>query len=131
WQLSWYAMGVFVLIIIPINLLFLKNTPEEVGLNPIGTKYDTDLLLKASPESPYENKEVNVYKSKAIWVTGMIYMTWGFSYIMFSTFLLDYLMKEIHLDKQTAGTFFAFAGLSSILSGLIWGHISDRIGRTS
>ncbi|RDW19743.1 MFS transporter [Oceanobacillus chungangensis] len=131
WQISWYTMGAVVLIIIPINLLFLNNTPEEVGLKPIDAKNNTELLLHANTELQHDNKEKNVYKNKTIWMTGMIYMAWGFSYIMFSTFLVDYLMKEIHLDKEAAGSFFAFAGLGSIISGYIWGHISDRIGRTS
>jgi len=132
WQLSWYTMGAVVFIIIPINLLFLKNSPEEIGLEPIGPKKgNNEPGLQLNPESQHGNKEENVYKNKTIWITGLVYMAWGFSYIMFSTFLVDYLMKEIHLDKGTAGSIFAFAGLASILSGFIWGLISDRIGRIS
>lgn len=132
WQLSWYTMGAVVFIIIPINLLFLKNSPEEIGLEPIGPKKgNNEPTLQLNPESQHGNKEENVYRNKTIWITGLVYMAWGFSYIMFSTFLVDYLMKEIHLDKGTAGSIFAFAGLASILSGFIWGHISDRIGRIS
>lgn len=131
WQFSWYTMGAVVFLIIPINLLFLKNTPEEVGLEPIGMRTGSvNSSLKTNFGSRQENKEMSVYKNKTIWVTGIVYMAWGFSYLMFSTFLVDYLMKEMHLNKGTAGSYFAFAGLASIISGFIWGHISDRIGRT-
>jgi MFS family permease len=127
WQLSWYAMGTVVFIIIPVNLLFLKNNPGEVGLEPIGTKKKLNDLPLKSDAGAEQGK--SIYKNKIIWITGLIYMAWGFSYIMFSTFLVDYFMKEVHLDKETAGSIFAFAGFASILSGFIWGYISDRIGR--
>jgi sugar phosphate permease len=132
WQFSWYVMGGIVLIIIPINLLFLRNNPGEEGLEPIGPKKSLDDQLPGSNTgTKFEIKEESVYRNKTIWITGLVYMAWGFSYIMFSTFLVDYLMKEIHLDKATAGSVFAFAGLGSIFSGFLWGHISDRIGRVS
>jgi MFS family permease len=130
WRFNWYAMGAAVFLIVFINLLFLKNAPEEVSLEPIGKeKKEMNPLSQGKRVPQQASEEKNIYKNKTLWITGIVYMAWGFSYLMFSTFFVDYLMKEIHIDKSTAGQFFAFAGLASIISGFIWGNISDRIGR--
>ena len=64
-----------------------------------------------------------------MWFIGLIYFFWGASYLVYSTFLVDYLIVDIRLSNELAGTFFAVGGLTSIISGFIWGSLSDRIGR--
>lgn len=38
-------------------------------------------------------------------------------------------MIETNMEMNSAGQLFAIAGISSIVSGFVWGSISDRIGR--
>ena len=38
-------------------------------------------------------------------------------------------MIDIKLEMDVAGKFFALAGIVSVVSGFIWGRLSDRIGR--
>ncbi len=60
---------------------------------------------------------------------GLIYFLWGFSYLVFSTFLVDYLINDLGFTNELSGRLFAIVGFASILSGFIWGIISDRLGR--
>ena len=45
------------------------------------------------------------------------------------TFFIAYLCKECGLSPSKAGGIFAILGLFSIFCGVIWGHISDILGR--
>jgi MFS family permease len=54
---------------------------------------------------------------------------YGFSYIIYLTFFIAYLTKEIGLTPKAAGLVFTVLGICSIFCGVIWGGISDRIGR--
>ncbi len=75
------------------------------------------------------NMSDRVYQNKQVWMIGLVYMAWGFSYLIFSTFLVDYFIHDAAFEKTKAGNYFAVAGFVSIFRGLIWGGISDRIGR--
>ncbi|WP_247747390.1 MFS transporter [Alkalihalobacillus sp. BA299] len=130
WRISWYILSLVTVIFIIINAIYLKNSPEELGIQAIGeekSKSDKNSHDASSP--PRQNDKWQVYKSKQIWIIGFIYMSWGFSYLIFSTFLVDYLMKDLDFSKGIAGLFFSIAGLASIISGFVWGGVSDRFGR--
>lgn len=126
WRYSWLILAVFITAILMFNLILLKNDPSEVGM---GT-----LMHQGLPKVEDSNAKIflnysSVYKNKKVWAIGISYMVWGFSYIVFSTFLVDYLMTDVGFEKGKAGHYFAIAGFVSIGSGLLWGGISDRFGR--
>ena len=70
-----------------------------------------------------------VYKVKAVWYLGLVYFMYGFSYIIYMTFFAAYLIKELGMTPAKAGGLWALAGGLSILCGVIWGSISDYLGR--
>jgi predicted MFS family arabinose efflux permease len=70
-----------------------------------------------------------VYKSGAVWHLALIYVMFGFSYIIYATFFADYLTGEAGFTKEAAGWLWMLAGLVSFVSGFIWGTVSDVIGR--
>jgi MFS family permease len=124
WRLSWMVLAGSVVGILLLNIFFLTESPEKYGLKPIGS----------DQEGRHEQRTTSffverVYTSKVVWLLGGIYFTWGFSYMFFSTFFVDYLINDVELDKQTAGYYFASAGTASIFSGFIWGSLSGRMGR--
>ncbi|WP_458413788.1 MFS transporter [Schinkia sp. CFF1] len=125
WRIGWYLLAFLIIIIALLNLIFLKNRPEGPKLRPI-LKGQEPLLIK---EHNNANEAIHIYRNKAIWFLGFIYFTWGVSYLVFSTFLVDYLIVDAGFTNESAGTFFAIAGITSIISGFIWGSLSDRVGR--
>lgn len=125
WRIGWYLLATLIIIITILNLSFLKNRPEDINLKPI-VKGNESLLIK---EQRNASLHTNIYRDKTIWFLGFIYFNWGMSYLVFSTFLVDYLIVDGGYTNESAGTFFAVAGITSIISGFIWGSLSDRIGR--
>ncbi|WP_227939332.1 MFS transporter [Alkalihalobacillus deserti] len=129
WRISWGVLSIIVLLIIFINVIFLEDNPEELHLKPVGTKGKLKEEIKKNEKKENGLLIDHVYKDKTIILIGLIYLTWGFSYIIFSTFLVDYLIIDTSIDSTKAGKYYAAAGIASIVSGFIWGILSDRIGR--
>jgi predicted MFS family arabinose efflux permease len=71
----------------------------------------------------------DVVKEPEIWKLGCVYFLYGFSYIIYITFFIAYLCKECNLTPSKAGGIFAVLGVLSIFCGVIWGSISDMLGR--
>lgn len=128
WRVSWYVLGALVLVVFILCLLFLRNRPDEIGLKPVG---------ESAAESDKRNAEKKassldwglVYKSRVLWYLAAIYFAFGFSYIIYSTFFVRYLVKEAGFDTNGAGTLWLQVGIVTTISGFIWGGVSDRWGR--
>jgi len=60
---------------------------------------------------------------------GLVYLTYGFSYIIFMTFFTKRLMSDMAYTKEAAGALFMLLGWLSLVCGGLWGWFSDRFGR--
>lgn len=125
WRFAWFYLGAVLLAIALIDSLFLRNKPEDVGLKPLG-------LEEGEVRSGGGGSSLRwglVYKSKEIWMVGLVYFMYGFSYIIYVTFFSAYLEEVFMWSKEAAGGLWFIVGLLSILSGIIWGWVSDVLGR--
>ncbi len=131
WRYSWYILGGAVLVISGIVFLFIRSRPEEKGLDPIGA-----LRRESGPEpAPRGGKAssldwTSVYKLPSVWYLGVVYFFYGLSYIIYMVFFAAYLVKEMGLSQSWAGALWATVGGLSVFCGVIWGGISDRLGRS-
>ena len=66
---------------------------------------------------------------KGMWYLGIVYFFYGLSYIIYMVFFAAYLVKEMGHTEAWAGGLWATVGGLSIFCGVLWGSISDRIGR--
>jgi MFS family permease len=87
------------------------------------------LEVKQQAEESKQLEWEKVYRIKSVWHLGAVYFLFGFSYIIYINFFATYLVKEIGLTNDQAGRLFTFLGILSIFCGLLWGGISDVIGR--
>lgn len=125
WRICWFLFGGLTLILAVIACMILRNRPSDLGLFPIGAPSS-----EVSVDGPAE--ELNwgrVYRSRAVWHLGLIYIAFGFSYIIYMTFYTKYLIAEGGYTQESAGRLFMFMGWFSLLCGLIWGSFSDALGR--
>jgi len=127
WRFCWHIFGGTTLLLALSGYALLRNNPGEKGLEPVG----------AVPESANPGKESStgglqwgrVYRSPLVWHMGMVYVAFGFSYIIYITFFFKALMAEGGYTREAAGNLFMIMGWCSLLCGLIWGSLSDVIGR--
>jgi len=125
WRYAWYLLGLCVFLGAFVCYFFLRDTPQEKGL----TMYGGEEEQKGGPKITLFSAWKDVVGEKEIWKLGPVYLMYGFSYIIYLTFFIAYLTKEIGLTPKAAGLVFTVLGICSIFCGVIWGGISDRIGR--
>ncbi|MBI2953599.1 MAG: MFS transporter [Chloroflexi bacterium] len=130
WRYAWYLVGGLATFFAVIAVFLLRDRPSDIGLTPIG---ETQPLQAPTPTSVNNSSPLAsiklIYGMPVFWHLSFIYFLFGFSYVLYSTFFAAYLTKEGGLSNATAGGLWALVGLISIVSGSIWGAVSDRWGR--
>ncbi|MCX5798997.1 MAG: MFS transporter [Proteobacteria bacterium] len=125
WRYAWFFMGIVVFILASVCYLFLRNNPQEKGLSIYGGEEEQ----KGGPKVTLFSAFKDIVVEPEIWKLGCVYFMYGFSYIIYLTFFVAYLTKEVGVAPVAAGRIFAVLGFFSIFCGVIWGWISDVLGR--
>ncbi len=123
WRVSWLILGGSVLLIAFVSYILLRDRPEEKGLLPLGGK------STVSPSAAAERGKRNIYKSGAMYYLGMIYFLFGYTYVIYATFIVTSLVKERGFSESVAGDFWSWVGFLSLFSGPVFGTLSDRLSR--
>jgi len=123
WRVSWLVLGVLVLCVAVICSLVLRNSPEECGLLPVGmTRRGPDKGRDPFVDPPR-------IRSALILHCAAIYFLFGFTYVIYATFIVTTLVQEKGFTETVAGNFWSWVGLLSLFSGPVFGIFSDRFGR--
>lgn len=125
WRVCWFIFAGITFGLAVLAYTVLRNSPSELGLLPIGAKHDGESIRDGVRELNWGK----VYRSGVVWHLGMIYIAFGFSYIIYMTFFTKYLIAEGGYTQESAGRLFMIMGWVSLLCGLIWGWVSDMLGR--
>ncbi|MDN5762216.1 MAG: YbfB/YjiJ family MFS transporter [Microlunatus sp.] len=120
WRVGWFVLAVLVVLVTVAAAVLLRNRPADVGLTPAG--HPVKDAHPSTPASPVEQK-------RATWHLGIIYFLFGFSYVIYVTFIVTTLVQDRGFSESTAGWFWFALGFFSIFSGPIFGALSDRAGR--
>jgi sugar phosphate permease len=125
WRVSWFVFGAATLAIAAACWFLLRNRPGDLGLEAVGDR------AVAEPGNAGSGKLEwgRVYRSGPVWRLGFVYLAFGFAYIIYLTFFTKRLLAEGGYTVQEAGTLFMTLGWFSLLCGLLWGWVSDAIGR--
>jgi MFS family permease len=126
WRINWLILAGMVIAISFIGYVFLRNRPEDVGLKPLGSEEMTITLVTGG-----EKAAPSIYKNKTLYLLGAIYFLFGYTYVIYATFIVTTLVKERGFSETIAGNFWAWVGLLSLFSGPLFGTLSDRFGRKS
>ena len=130
WSYAWYYLGGTVLVIAAICLAFLRNKPADLGLQMVG------LVSKNTVAVPPAKGVVGcmqwglVYRVKEVWYIGIVYFMYGFSYVIYMTYFKAFLLDAGITDAR-ASAMWALVGGLSIFCGVIWGGLSDFLGRSN
>ena len=135
WRFSWYILGAAVLLVSGIVYRFVRSNPQEMGLQQVGFDKSEgahrDSSTNEKESAPrWTNTVKTVIKMRSVWYLGVVYFFYGLSYIIYMVFFAAYLVKELGLSQEWAGGLWALVGGLSIFCGVIWGRISDLLGRS-
>ncbi|MCL5023960.1 MAG: MFS transporter [Nitrospirae bacterium] len=124
WRVSWLILGCSVLVIAFVGALLLRNDPKEKGLEPLGSA-DTAAFYSRI----INVMKTNIYRKRVIYHLGIIYFLFGYTYVIYATFIVTTLVKERGFSETLAGDFWSWVGILSLVSGPVFGTLSDKLGR--
>lgn len=124
WRLSWLVLGGMVLVIAVVCGLLLRDDPEPLGLSPVGQAPGDHTPVPGSASDAEASS-----RKKLLWHLGAIYFGFGFTYVIYATFIVTTLVEEWGFAEAVAGRFWVWVGLLSLVSGPVFGTLSDRFGR--
>jgi nitrate/nitrite transporter NarK len=118
WRQCWLLLAVITFLVAMIGWILLREKPNQIISLPSTPAED-----KKSIPSGGKKSGMNL---KAIFI---VYFIFGFAYNIYATYFVAYMVEEIRFAEKTAGDIWAIFGWMCMLSGLIWGFLSDRLGR--
>ncbi len=130
WRFSWYILGGLVLVVSGVVFAFVRSRPDEKGLKQVGEKEETIASAASTGSKVSSTDWTKVYKMGSVWYLGITYFFYGISYIIYMVFFAAYLVKEMGFSQAWAGGLWAMVGGLSMFCGVIWGGISDKLGRS-
>lgn len=122
WRAGWLVMGVLVLLVSLVCGALLSNDPAELNLSPLGAGSQTGSRIKAPapPQGPLWRLIAHL---------GAIYLLFGFTYVIYATFIVTTLVQDLGYSEAASGRLWIWLGFISLFSGPLFGEISDRVGR--
>jgi sugar phosphate permease len=126
WRYTWYLFGGVSLICALAAFLLLRDAPLDRGLIPLGGETST---ASQGSDGGSRSGWISMIRSSPVWYLGVLYTAFGFSYIIYTTFFIKYLVGERDLTRISAGGLYMLIGWFSLACGLLWSGLSDRIGR--
>lgn len=120
WRLAWTLLGGISLLIAAAGFLLLRDSPQSLGLMPIG-------IPRAAP-GVGETHPLR-HNARLIMQLGGVYFLFGFTYVIYATFIVTTLVQERGFSEALAGQFWFWIGFLSLFSGPVFGSLSDRLGR--
>ncbi|MFZ5596310.1 MAG: MFS transporter [Bacillota bacterium] len=127
WRIGLAVMGGITFLIGIAAAVIIRDSPAEKGLMPVGDNGDSGAAVQPEDEDPLSLRDI--FRSRGVPVLAITYFCFGFSYIIFATFFVGYLTGEKGLSQMDAGSVWSVVGCLSIGSAVIWGTLSDIIGR--
>lgn len=118
WRTAWLIMSVATLSICIAAVLFLRNSPEDMGLKPIG--------IGAKNQN---NPDKKVGTAKLLIILGVVYLIFGMTYVIYGTFIVTTMINDYGFTEASAGAFWSAVGVFGLFSGIGFGMFSDRYGR--
>ena len=101
------------------SVLDVRLVYTPVGGTEVGT----------SPHPGAGEKDGNLYRMGIAYHLGSIYFLFGYTYVIYATFIVTTLVKERGYSEGVAGNFWMWVGFLSLFSGPVFGTLSDRLSR--
>jgi sugar phosphate permease len=126
WRMGWHLLGSSGLVLIAINFLLLRDSPEKLGLLPWG---EDSKSIPSLPPSEIPFTFWDIIKNRKFWLIGTCYLFISIGVYIVSDFIVTYGVVELKIPYPVASTFISILALASIVGGFVLMTLSDFIGR--
>ncbi|WP_113910969.1 MFS transporter [Roseovarius dicentrarchi] len=121
WQIAWLIFAAITALAIGLCLALFRNRPSEIGKLPAGRTPE-----KTTASAPVQAPRA---KLRLLAQLGLAYGIYGATYMIYVTFIVTSMVDAYGMTKNASGNLWAWFGLLSVFSGILFGWISDRLGR--
>lgn len=121
WQSGWLIFGMITAAVAFLTYALIRNQPHELGLTPYGR-----VKVGSTAQTPALTPRARL---RLLAHMGVIFGIYGATYMLYVTFIVTSMIDSYGMSQQDAGGLWAWFGLLSIFSGVLFGWISDQIGR--
>ncbi|MFH1488902.1 MAG: MFS transporter, partial [Pseudomonadota bacterium] len=139
WRSAFLLLACIILaFIFPINALFHRRSPEEVGQAVDGKAAGPDKALSRQSEErlkesqPFQPPQQWTLKAavrtKSFWYAALVFFSNGFLTNMMVVHQAVYIV-DVGYTKLLAASLVGIVGLLGSMGGILWGLLSDHIGR--
>jgi predicted MFS family arabinose efflux permease len=130
WRTAFVVMGVMAAIMVPMCLILLRREePPEDHHEASESTPPRDLPATACLPSELIRRQTRAaFRSRSFWLLGGGFMGCGFTIYLLMTHVVA-MATDRGISAGQAGTALGLVGGTGIVSGVIVGSLSDRIGR--
>jgi MFS family permease len=131
WRAAFVILGVLILVtVIPANAIFQRRQPEDIGQRPDGELAVSGEEIKSSQAAgnQYRWTIASALRSFPFWSLTAGHLALGTGLFMIYTHIVAYLVQQ-GFEKLLAAFILGLIGFTRIVGTLLWGYVSDRVGR--
>ncbi|MBI2455391.1 MAG: MFS transporter [candidate division NC10 bacterium] len=129
WRNTYLAFGLLVGVTsLPLILLFLRDTPREMGLDPDGIPAPASASGRSGHRAPGAETSYGRRLPPGYWTVFCANVLRGVVMNALLVHQVAYLV-DVGFTKLAAASYFALSSLLAVLGGCAAGAISDRLGR--
>jgi len=130
WRYCWYILGAAALLMVVINVLFLRSKPEDKGLFPWGQLPGDGVTVRGAPSAQAQKiKFSEILVLPHFWFIGFSYFLIAAAVYLILTFMVDYARYELGFPYAKASMLATINGIGQIVGVLTIPMASDYIGR--
>lgn len=136
WREACWTMAILLMVLlIPLNLLFQRQKPEELGLLPDGDRESPEHPRSATPENVVNQQWANTewtllqaMMTMRFWWIGIGYFTSLFAWYGIQVHQTKYLI-DIGFSTTESATALGLVALFGVIGQITIGYLSDQLGR--
>ncbi len=129
WRFSWYFLGAGAFVMVAVNGLLLRSSPESAGVLPWGQKESINPKGNEQAASSWGFSLSTLLRSRTFWLIGLSYFFITYSLYGITTFMVDYARYQLGLPIGKASFLATIHGIGQIAGVLTILPLSDYLGR--
>lgn len=133
WRQMYVYIGIILLFITATSALFLRGSPEEMGLLPDGDNGEKSTLKGESILPTDKNTAIQgltvkeTLRTPAFWIISVLWLFMAFPFYMIIVHLIPY-STDVGISVVAAASIMTAAGMANITGRISLGHLSDKFG---
>ena len=133
WRVTWVALGLIILLAVPLAMMFLQDSPAKRGLRPDGgaEQPDNEAGEPAEQILPALDTERwrESFRSLPIWQVSLSLFVCGATTFILSFHFVAFAQEDRGISPGMAGAMFAVMGGTNAIGSIGAGMLSDRFSR--